>query len=76
MFACLLSVHFFEFVLTENFVIGAVVVVSSTFLYLFDGEFLGILARIRSIRTTGLWSFGPQVCKNSALLPSSDRPTA
>lgn len=74
--ACFLSVHFFEFVLTANFVIGAVVVVLSTFLYLFDVEFLGILARIGSIPTTGLWCFGPRVCQNSALLPSSDRPIA
>mmetsp|Transcript_23236 Transcript_23236/g.37321 ORF Transcript_23236/g.37321 Transcript_23236/m.37321 type:complete len:359 (-) Transcript_23236:386-1462(-) len=39
--ACFLSVHFFEFVLTSNFIFGALLVVFSTFMYLADDNFLG-----------------------------------
>eukprot|EP00802_Teleaulax_amphioxeia_P014059 Tamp_14118.p1 GENE.Tamp_14118~~Tamp_14118.p1 ORF type:complete len:375 (+),score=44.73 Tamp_14118:164-1288(+) len=38
--ACVLSVHFFDFALTANFLSGSLIVVMATFLYLLDDKFL------------------------------------
>jgi len=39
--ACFLSVFFFEFVLTSNFLLGAAVVVVATFMYLLEDDVIG-----------------------------------
>lgn len=64
-FASLLSVHFFGFVLAPNFVLGAAVVVLATFLYLFDGA---CLENMRGMRDRP----GPGVCEDLASRPGSD----
>jgi len=66
-FASLLSVHFFGFVLAPNFVLGAAVVVLATFLYLIDGACLENMGGMGDRP-------GPGVCEDLASRPGSDRP--
>jgi UDP-galactose transporter len=43
--ACFFSVYFFHFVLTANFIFGALMVVLATFLYLLEDNFFGCKTR-------------------------------